>query len=74
MGGVKCDRCRNLHAVITSIFASSENLHPDIKEGTYSSVCTICIQTLKTSDYYTTYMDLYGLVCWYYSWKATGKL
>ena len=33
MGGVKCDRCHNLHAVITSVFATNEDLHPDIKEG-----------------------------------------
>lgn len=34
MGGVKCDRCLKLHAVITSVFASStDNLHADIREG-----------------------------------------
>lgn len=34
MGGVKCDRCLKLHAVITSVFASSkDHLHADIKEG-----------------------------------------
>ena len=33
MGGVKCDRCQKLHAVITSIFTSGENLHTDLKEG-----------------------------------------
>ena len=34
MGGVKCDRCLKLHAVITSVFASNkDHLHADIKEG-----------------------------------------
>jgi hypothetical protein len=34
MGGVKCDRCLKLHAVITSVFASSkDHLHDDITEG-----------------------------------------
>lgn len=40
MGGVKCDRCHNLHAVITSVFASSEDHHAvDIKEGKSLGVC-----------------------------------
>ena len=34
MGGVKCDRCLKLHAVVTSVFASSkDHLHTDVKEG-----------------------------------------
>ena len=44
MGGVKCDRCNNLHAVITSIFTSSENLHADLKEGNVlSMLCPLMV-------------------------------
>lgn len=44
MGGVKCDRCNNLHAVITSIFTSNENLHADLKEGNVlSMLCPLMV-------------------------------